>query len=331
MTFKSPLLLLLIPAVLLWVLWSVRRAKAPGVLFSSESLLKGIPPSLKVRFAAVPFYLKLAALVLFCISLAGPRTVLEETSVTSEGIDIILAIDASGSMAAEDFTINGKRMNRLEVVKDVVSDFIEGRPYDRIGMIAFAGRAYTVSPLTTDKSWLLVNLKRINLNQMEDGTAIGSAIASSLGRLKKSKAKSKVIILLTDGMNNTGEIDPLEAARAAQAMGVKIYTIGAGTKGLAPFPVTDLWGRKRYQNVRIDIDEKTLSEIAKITGGKYFRATDTDSLKQIYAMIDKMEKTEIEEVGYREYKELFGYFLAGALVLLGGAVLLENTVLFTLP
>ncbi len=331
MIFKSPLLLLLIPAVLLWVLWSVRRAKAPGVLFSSKSLLRGIPASLKVRFAAVPFYLKLAALVLMCVALAGPRTVLEETSVTSEGIDIILAIDASGSMAAEDFAINGKRMNRLEVVKDVVSDFIEKRPYDRIGMIAFAGRAYTVSPLTTDKSWLLANLKRINLNQMEDGTAIGSAIASSLGRLKKSKAKSKVIILLTDGMNNTGEIDPLEAARAAQAMGVKIYTIGAGTKGLAPFPVTDLWGRKRYQNVRIDIDEKTLTEIAKITGGKYFRATDADSLKQIYAMIDKMEKTEIEEVGYREYKELFGYFLVGALVLLGGAVLLENTVLFALP
>jgi len=331
MIFKDPWVLLLIPFLFLWVLWSSRRKRPASLLFSSTSLLDGISTSLKVHFSALPFYFKLTALVLMCVALAGPRTVLEETAYTSEGIDIVLAIDASGSMAAEDFKVLGQRFNRLEVVKKVVADFIDGRQYDRIGMIAFAGLAYTVSPLTTDHSWLQSNLERVELGLMEDGTAIGSAIASSLARLKKSQAVSKVVVLLTDGMNNTGEVEPLDAARAAQAMGVKIYTIGAGTKGSAPFPVTDLWGRKRYQKVRIDIDEQTLTKIAEQTGGRYFRATDTNSLKEIYAVIDQMEKTEIEEIGYREYKELFGAFLLAALILLGVAVLLENTALFTLP
>jgi len=322
---------MLIPLCLLWVLWNRKRKRPASLLFSSTTLLDGIPASLKVRFSSLPFYFKLIALTLMCMALAGPRTVLEETAYTSEGIDIVLAIDASGSMAAEDFKVLGQRQNRLAVVKNVVADFINGRSYDRIGMIAFAGLAYTVSPLTTDHSWLQTNLERVELNLMEDGTAIGSAIASSLGRLKKSQAASKVIILLTDGMNNTGEVKPLDAARAAQAMGVKIYTIGAGTKGSAPFPVTDLWGRKRYQNVRIDIDEETLTQIAEQTGGRYFRATDTTSLKEIYVVIDQMEKTEIEEIGYREYKELFVLFLLAALIFLGAAVVLENTVLFALP
>lgn len=280
---------------------------------------------------SLPFYLRLLAIVLFLLALAGPRSVMEETIHKSEGIDIVLAIDASGSMAAEDFMIKGKRMNRLEVVKDVVHSFIDGRANDRIGLIAFAGLAYTVSPLTTDYSWLKTNLARVELNLMEDGTAVGSAITSSLARLRKSKAKSKIIILLTDGINNAGKVTPLAAARATKALGVKIYTIGAGTKGFAPFPVRNFRGEKRYRKVRIDIDEETLQEIAQITDGRYFRATDTESLRDIYKEIDALEKTEIEEFGYKEYKELFVFVLVAGLVTLLSEMILSNSLLLRIP
>ncbi len=332
MIFKDPLVLVFVPVMVLLALWFTRRNQNAGLRFPSDDLVQTLTKTWKIRLAKTPFYFRLLALGLLVVALAGPRSVLEETKHESEGIDIVLAIDGSGSMAALDFTLHGQRYNRLDVVKDVVKEFIDARTSDRIGLVAFGGRAYTVSPLTTDYIWLKTNLERITLNMMDDGTAIGSAISASLSRLEKSQAKSKIIILLTDGINNRGKIDPLSAAKAAQALGVKIYTIGAGTNGVAPVPVAqDMWGQQVYQNMAVEIDEETLKTVASLTGGKYFRATDTDSLRQVYKEIDRLEKTKIEETGYREYKELFGYFLSAAWLLLVAALILENTLLLRLP
>ena len=331
MTFKDPWILLTIPLILAAIYIYSRRQRLPSFRFSSTDLVRGVSPSWKVQLSRNFIFFRLIAVALFVIALAGPRSVLEQAKHITEGIDIVLALDCSGSMAAEDFKINGERQNRLAIVKNVVADFIKRRNSDRIGMVAFSGRAYTVCPLTTDYNWLISNLERIELGMMEDGTAIGSAIISSLSRLKNSKAKNKIIILLTDGENNTGKIDPLTAAQTAKTLGVKIYTIGAGRKGFAPFPVKDLWGRTVYQNVQIDVDEKTLSEIAAITNAKYFRATDTDSLRTIYQEIDKLEKTKIEEAGYKEYKELFSAFLLMGCIVSLLEIGLANSVLMRIP
>ncbi len=331
MLFKDPWVLLLIPVIAAIFYVVERRRRPASVRFSSKQLVAQLPVSWKVRLRHVPVILRGLVLVLFLAALAGPRSVLKQTVHESEGIDIVLAIDASGSMAAEDFTIGGQRYNRFDIVKNVVAGFIANRGGDRIGLVTFAALAYAVCPLTTDYAWLTTNLERVHLGMIADGTAIGSAINSSLTRLKSGDAKSKVIILLTDGNNNAGEIDPLTAARAARALGVKIYTIGAGTKGLAPFPMQDIFGRKVYQQVRIDIDEKILQEIAAATGGKYFRATDTESLRTIYGAIDALEKTKIKQSGYLEYEDLFGIVLWAALVILIVEIILSNTVLLKLP
>jgi Ca-activated chloride channel family protein len=234
-------------------------------------------------------------------------------------------------MAAEDFTIKGKRVNRLAVVKNVVEEFIQQRSSDRIGLIAFAGLAYVVSPLTTDYDWLSANLERIELGLIKDGTAIGSGIISSISRLKKSEAKSKIVIILTDGINNAGKIDPLKAAEAAKVFGIKIYTIGAGSADYVPFPVQNLFGRIIYRKVLIELDEETLKEIARITGGKYFRATDEKSLRNIYNEIDALEKTTIENTGYKEHKENFQSFLLMAMLLIALEVVLSNSLFMKAP
>lgn len=332
MIFKNPWFLLFIPLVFLLIYWVDRKSHVPSIRFPSTKLFSSVPSSLKIRLSRSLGILRLITLTLFIIAFAGPRSVLEETKHKSEGIDIVLALDCSGSMAAEDFTIKNQRFNRLWIVKDVVKDFIKSRDSDRIGLVAFGGLAYTVCPLTTDYSWLLAQLVRIELGLVEDGTAIGSAINTSVSRLKTSHAKSKVVILLTDGLSNAGKIDPLTAAKAAAAYGIKVYTIGAGTDaGFAPFPVKDLWGRTVYQNVQIDLDEKTLKEIARLTKAEYFRATDTESLRKTYAQIDQLEKTEIEETGYKEYKELFPAFLLGALLLLLLESIMSLTLLLRIP
>jgi Ca-activated chloride channel family protein len=331
MAFKDPGVFLLIPIVLGILYLLKKRRREAAIHFPAVSLAHALPVSWKVKFRHLPEASRWIVLIVFLIALAGPRSVLEETVYKTEGIDIIMAIDSSGSMAAEDFTIGSRRVNRLEIVKNVVEDFIAGRTHDKIGLVTFAALAYSVSPLTTDYAWLKVNLGRIGLGLIKDGTAVGSAIASSLARLQKSEAKSKVIILLTDGMNNAGEIDPVAAARAAQTLKVKIYTIGAGTKGLVPFPVQDFYGRKIYQNVQIDLDEETLQKIASVTGGKYFRATDAQSLRQVYREIDALEKTEIEERGYFEYEEFFDRVLLVALGILLAQVILSQTLFFQVP
>ncbi len=331
MTFKTPAFFLLIPLLLPPLIYLYMRRRPPVFAFPSAGFMRGLQRTWRVRLMHVPFVLRTLVLVLFITALAGPQSVLEEAKSSSEGVNMALVLDTSTSMMAEDFTINGKRQNRLDVVKSVLKDFIVERANDRLGLIAFAARPYTVSPLTSDHNWLLANLERVRFGLMEDGTAIGSAIMAGVARLRKADGKSKVIVLLTDGVNNAGKISPLEAADAAAALGIKIYTVGAGTKELAPYPVQDLFGRVVYQQVKIEIDEDILRKIAATTGGEYFRATDTDSLKNIYDRINRLEKVKFEDTGYREVRELFDVVLWAALALLLVEVVLARTVFLRIP
>ena len=324
------LLLLLVPVLVLFV-----RKLGPmitsSIRFSDKRLVEEIKPSLHVRLSSKLIYLRAIGLSLAVIALARPQSTLEETRTFVEGIDIVLAVDTSTSMRAMDFQLAGNRVDRLEAVKYVVSDFIKKRPNDRMGMVAFSALAYTICPLTLDHEWLEKNLERVQIGIIEDGTAIGSAITASLNRLKDTETKEKIIILLTDGRNNAGRISPVAAAEAARALGVRIYAIGAGTDGMAPYPFKDMFGNIVLQPVEIQIDEKLLREIADTSGGMYFRATDTASLERIYDEIDKLEKTPIEETGYNIYKELFGYFLIPGMILLALEILLANTRLRRIP
>lgn len=333
MHFATPIVLLLLILVPVAVYLSKRlevKIKS-SVRFSNRDLTKGIKKSFRVKLSERLVYLRAFSLVFLVLALARPQSRIEETRIYVEGIDIVLAVDVSTSMRAMDFELKGRRVDRLEAVKHVVLEFIKKRPNDRIALVAFAGLPYTVCPLTLDHEWLERNLERVQIGMIEDGTAIGSAIAASLNRLKDTETKEKIIILLTDGRNNAGRISPLVGAEAARALGVSIYTIGAGTKGLAPYPMKDMFGNTVLQPVEIEIDEKLLKEIADLTGGMYFRATDTASLEKIYDEIDKLETTPIEETGYNIYRELFGYFLIPGLILLMLEVVLSNTFLRRIP
>ena len=331
MIFYSPLFFLLLPLVLAAAYYAHKKMRPAGVIFPSKEPLAHIPVSFRVRLRRNLFILRVIALCAVIFALARPRMPVQESSIKTKGIAIVIALDVSTSMRAEDFTLFGHRASRIDVVKDVVKKFIMGRRNDRIGIVAFAARAYTVSPLTLDYNWLLENLKRVKIGMIEDGTAIGLGLASSLNRLKDVKAKSKVVILLTDGRNNAGDISPSLAAEAAKALGIKVYTIGAGTKGMAPYPVKDFFGNIVYRPIKIDIDEGLLKDIARKTGGKYFRATDTASLRKIYADINKMEKTTIVEKGYLRYNELFGIFLSIGFICLLLEEILRYTLLRAIP
>jgi Ca-activated chloride channel family protein len=264
---------------------------------------------------------------LLIIALSRPQSGRKETEILTEGIDIILTLDISGSMKAEDF----KPKNRLHVSKEVIKEFIKGRENDRIGLVIFAAHAYTQCPLTLDYGVLLSFLDQIDIGLIEDGTAIGTAIATAVNRLKESEAESKVIILLTDGVNNTGKIDPLTAAEIAKTVNIKVYTIGAGIRGHALYPVEDPIFGKRYVKVPTEIDEMTLTEIARKTGGTYFRATDPEGLKEIYSHISEMETTRVETKDYMKYNELFAWFLFPGIALLSLEIVLSNTRFRKLP
>ncbi len=317
------LLLLLLLPLLAWIRGKGGRSAA--LQFSSVEVLKQMGKIRRHSPGQLLNALRLFALACFIIALARPRLGNEQTEIQASGIDIMLAVDVSGSMQAMDFTLNGQRVDRLTAVKDVVSKFIKERPNDRIGLIAFAGKPYLMSPLTLDHDWLQQRLNDVELGQVQDGTAIGSATASAVNRLSKQKAKSKILILLTDGMNNAGTASPEVAGEAAKSLGIKIYTIGAGTKGYAPFPVKDMWGRTVLRRMKVDIDEKTLQHISKITDGQYFRATDTDSLEKIYSVINKLEKTKRTVRHFSNYKEIYLYPLTAGLVLLALEILLAST------
>jgi len=275
--------------------------------------------------------LRLLSLAAFIVALARPQLGQERTEVETSGIDIVLAVDVSSSMEAMDFEVDGQRVNRIEAVKKVVGQFIEDRPDDRIGLVAFAGQPYMVSPLTLDHDWLKQRLEDVELGEVEDGTAIGSAAASAVNRLRDQKAKSKIVILLTDGMNNSGQVSPEIAAEAAKTLGIKIYTVGAGTRGEAPVPVKDSFGRQTFAMAKVDIDEVTLQRVAGMTDGKYFRATDTESLGKIYDEINQLEKTDRTVKQYAQYRELFAWLLLPGLLVMATQVGLGATLWQRVP
>jgi Ca-activated chloride channel homolog len=331
MLFRNPIFFVFIPIIAGLVYFVRKRTSQSSIVFSNLELTKVSNKSLKLILLNKIIYLWALAMVFFVFALARPQILLEKASIDTEGIDIVLAIDSSGSMLAEDFKIQNKRQNRLFVVKRIVEEFIQQRVNDRIGLVTFAARAYTVCPLTSDHDWLIANLRRIEIGSIEDGTAIGSGVMSSLGRLENSQAESKIIILLTDGENNAGNILPIPAAGAAKALGVKVYAIGVGSKGPIPFPMRNIWGETVYQNVHIGFDEHLLQEIARITDAKYFIAYDTEGLRNIYKYIDELEKTKIEETGYRRYKELFYPFAIAGMFLLFVYIILTNTIFRKIP
>lgn len=317
MRFLHPELLALLGLLPLLALLFGRRGAGPALLFSSTAVATSLGTAGRRRPGTLVLLLRLAVLGLLILGLARPQLGATSSEIKASGIDILLAVDVSGSMEAMDFTLDGQPANRLEVVKRVVADFIQERPNDRIGLLAFSGKPYLVSPLTLDHDWLKKRLDSLSTGMIEDGTAIGTAIGSGTNRLKNRDAKSRIMILLTDGINNTGSLPPLVAAEAASALKIKVYTIGAGTRGEAPVPVIDGFGRKRLMRARVDIDEKTLKAVSEKTGARYFRATDTKSLEQIYAEINKMETTTRTLSSFVASRELYAYCIGLALLLLG--------------
>ena len=292
-------------ALPLILLWRGRRGPVAAVEYSDVSLAREVARRTRSRIAGLVWLLPILAAGLMIVGLARPQRTDSHTEVTANGIDIVLGLDVSGSMQALDFTVNNTRINRIEVVKAVVSRFIEERPNDRIGLIAFAASPYLVSPLTLDHDWLLQNLERVNVGIGDDGTAIGSAIAAAVNHLRTTAAKSKVVILLTDGVNNTGKIAPMAAAEAARALGVKVYTIGVGVRGKAPIPVRDESGKMHIVMAAVDVDEKTLQAVASETGGLFYRATDTDSLQKIYEQINHYEKSAQSVQKFEHVEDLY--------------------------
>jgi Ca-activated chloride channel family protein len=321
-------LLTLLPLVMLW---RGRQGPTAAIEYSDVGLVRELARGSRSRVGRWVWLLPIVAGILMIVGLARPQRTHSRTEVTVNGIDIVLGLDVSGSMQALDFTIDRHRVNRIEVVKSVVSKFIEERPDDRIGLIAFAGAPYLVSPITLDHDWLQQNLERVSIGSGDDGTAIGSAIAACVNRLRETAAKSKVVVLLTDGVNNTGKIAPLAAAEAAKSMGVKIYTVGVGARGKAPIPVKDAAGNMHLIMAEVDVDEKTLQAIADETGGKFYRATDTDSLQKIYEQINRLEKSAQTVQKFEHVEELYPWALIPALAVLGLSSLLLQTRLRRLP
>jgi Ca-activated chloride channel family protein len=313
-------LLMLVPAVLIW---RGRAGPVAAVEYSNVGLAREIARRSSSRLGRLKRLPVVVAGMLMIAGLARPERLHSRTVVSLQGIDIVLGLDISGSMQALDFTVGQQRVNRIEVVKSVVSKFVEERPNDRIGLIAFAGVPFLISPLTLDHDWLQQSLENLTVASVDDGTAIGSAIAACVNRLRMTTAKSKVVILLTDGVNNTGSISPLAAAEAARSMGVKIYTIGVGARGKAPIPIKDAAGRLHLIMADVDVDEKALQAIAGETGGRFYRATDTDSLQKIYEEINRFEKTAQSVQKFEHIEELYPWALIPALAVLGSAPLLR--------
>ena len=319
-TFANPgyfWVLLLVPILIVWYVLRYRNQK-PALQFSSISLLKNNRKTIRQRLYPLLFVLRLVALICLIVAMARPQSKLSRQEMKVEGIDIVLAMDVSGSMLAEDF-----KPNRLEAAKKVAEDFIKGRNSDRIGLVEFAGEAFTQTPLTIDHNVLLSQLSKVKSGVIEDGTALGDGLATAINRVKDSKAQSKVIILLTDGVNNQGSVDPKSAAEIAALYGIRLYTIGLGTRGMAPYPFRTPFGGVQYQNVPVEIDEALMTEMAESTnGGQYFRATNKKSLENIFSEIDKMEKTKIDVTQYNQTKDEYLIFLIIGLMSLGLEIIL---------
>jgi Ca-activated chloride channel family protein len=332
MKFASPWSLVLLLVLPVWLWWERRSAQRGGLKYSSVATARSLSSFWAALGPSLLLLLRGATLVLFIVALARPQLGRSESKIKTEGIDIVLVIDISGSMQAMDYEKGGRRESRIDAVKDVVRDFIRSRPNDRIGMVVFGTHAYVASPLTLDHDWLERNLDRIRIGLVEGNTAIGAGIGTGVNRLRDTQAKSKVIVLLTDGGENIKNPPALEAAKAAKEFNVRVYTVGAGSQGMAPMPVYDRAGNLLgYQQIQADLDEDLLKQIAAATGGQYFRAADTASLKKTYAQIDAMEKQKVETVAYEDWKELFPWFLTPGLGCLVLAVTLEHTRLRRLP
>ena len=327
--FEDPWLLLFM-LMLPYMAFKEKRKQQATINYSSIGTLQSIRTAQVDFFSALPLILRILSVMLLILALARPQEGHKSQEILSVGVDIMLALDTSGSMQALDFIKNEKRDTRLAMVKDVVSKFIENRPNDRIGMVVFGSEAYTQCPLTLDQGILQSFLSKLDIGMAGDSTAIGSAVGIAVKRLKDLESDSKVIILLTDGRNNAGSLSPVQAAQTAKAFGIKIHTIGVGTHGKAPFLVNSIFGQ-RYVYQEVDIDENTLKEISNLTGGQYFRATDLESLKSIYKQIDQMEKSEVKVLDHSEYTELFHYFLIPGILLLLSEIILSNTVLRRIP
>ena len=314
-TFAHPYLLLLLIAIPLLIVWYILRYRKqkPALQFSNISLFKGLHKTFRQRAYPLLFALRMVAVGAVIIALARPQSKLSRQEMKVEGIDIVLAMDVSGSMLAEDF-----KPNRLEAAKKVASDFIDGRKNDRMGLVVFSGEAFTQVPLTIDHGVLLKQLHAVKSGMVKDGTALGDGLATAINRIKDSEAKSKVIILLTDGINNMGAVDPQSAAEIAALYNIRLYTIGVGTKGLAPYPFRDQFGRTHYQNIPVELDEGLLTQMAQSTNdGQYFRATNKKSLEKIFKQIDEMEKSKIDVTQYAQTKDEYqGWLILAALALL---------------
>ena len=328
MHFASPYYLWLLTALVPMAGYYVWRTLQGGasIQISSVAGVVRAPRTVRYYLRHLPFALRAAAFALLVVALARPQDVEQNVRTNTEGIDIMLAIDVSGSMLARDF-----KPDRITAAKEVAGSFIADRYGDRIGLVAFAGEAFTQSPLTTDQSTLQTLLARIRSGLIEDGTAIGNGLATAINRLRESDAKSKVIILLTDGVNNQGQIAPMTAAEIAKAQGIRVYTIGVGSEGMAPYPAIDMFGNLTFVNQKVEIDEKVLKAISDMTGGKYFRATDKDKLKAVYNEINQLEKSKIEVTEHISYHELFLTWVLAALGLLMAEFLLSNLVLKRIP
>ncbi len=321
------LILVIVPAIAVW-LW--KRDRPSTLQYSDLRLVHDLPKSLKVRLRWLPVALQLLVLILLILAIARPQSSHEKEIIHGEGVDIILALDISGSMAALDF----EPENRLEAAKQVIDSFVDERSYDRIGLVVFAREAFSQCPPTFDYAVLDRMLSEIALATdlgLNDGTAIGMGLAQGAAMLAESEAKSRVVILLTDGVNNAGQIDPLTAAQTAAALDIKVYTIGMGKTGLVPFPTVDLWGRETTQMIESEIDEAVLQQIAQVTDATYFRATDTTGLVDIYSQINQMEKSEVEVQVFVRHKELVGWVLLPALGLLLLSFILRHTIFRVLP
>lgn len=328
MEFANPKifwLLVVIPLLVAYYVWSSMQGGSSIVISSTDSLRKA-PRTLRYYLRHLPILIRMAALVMIIFALARPQRVEYNAKTTSEGIDIVIAMDVSTSMLARDF-----QPDRLTASKEVASQFVANRQYDRIGLVVFAGESYTQSPLTADHASLQTLLGRLRCGVIEDGTAIGNGLATAINRLRESDSKSKIIILLTDGVNNSGQISPLTAADIAKELGLKVYTIGVGSNGMAPYPAIDYWGNVVYQNMQVEIDEKMLREVAEKTGGEYFRATDNESLEQIYDRIDEMEKSKIERFDQIIIHEEYLLYALWALALLLAEFIVKYIALKRIP
>lgn len=324
------LLALLVIPVVAWMQGG--RGPSPAIRFSFIEPLRGFARVRRAGAGGFRSFIICSALACFAMALARPQLGKTQDTIESSGVDIILELDVSGSMLSEDFKLGNDRASRIEVVKDVTKRFIEGRPNDRIGIIAFAGRPYLVSPLTLDHDWLFKNLERLRIGLVEDGTSIGSALASAANRLKDRKSKSKIIVLLTDGDENITTVPPATAAEAAKTLGIKIYTIAAGTNGMAPYPVgRDFFGNKVYRDVPVTVEEGELRKVAEIGGGKFFVAMDTNAMNKIFSEIDKLEKTEVTLKRKTDWKDIFQWFIAAGTVLAALHAMLSQTLWRTVP